>query len=79
LPAAAGSSQKAGVIRYEQGRVRIVDRPGMTNATRKCHRFVKQKFQRALGKPVPRWGAISHCLERRLPRTQPDRIAHLDM
>jgi CRP-like cAMP-binding protein len=49
---AAGSLQKAGLIRYEQGRIQVMDRPGLENAACECHRVVTHEFRRVLGKPA---------------------------
>jgi CRP-like cAMP-binding protein len=49
---AAGALQKAGYIRYEQGRIRIVDRAGLGAAACECHFVVRQEFARLLG-PSP--------------------------
>lgn len=46
---AAGVLQRAGYIHYEQGRIRISDRPGLESAACECHGIVKREFDRLLG------------------------------
>jgi len=46
---AAGALQRAGLIHYEQSRIRVVDRPGLEAAACECHRAVRQEYQRLLG------------------------------
>ena len=46
---AAGSLQRAGYIHYEQGRIRIADRPGLESAACECYGIVKREFDRLLG------------------------------
>jgi hypothetical protein len=43
---AAGGLQRAGYIRYEQGRIRITDRLGLETAACECHAIVKRELQR---------------------------------
>ena len=41
--------QKAGLITYSRGRIRILDRPGLEAAACECYRLVKTEFDRLLG------------------------------
>jgi len=45
---AAGILQKAGFIRYFRGRVAIVDRDGLENASCECYRIIRTEFDRLL-------------------------------
>jgi len=45
---AAGGLQKAGYIRYEQGRITIADRPGLESVACECHAIVRREFARLL-------------------------------
>jgi CRP-like cAMP-binding protein len=49
ITVAAGALQRAGFIRYEQGRIRIIDGPGLETAACECHTVVKREFARLLG------------------------------
>ncbi len=49
---AAGKLQKAGYIRYGQGRIKIADRPGLEAAACECHRIARSEFERLLGPPA---------------------------
>ena len=51
---AAGALQKAGFIRYEQGRIRITDRRGLEGAACECHAIVRREFERLMGPSRPR-------------------------
>jgi CRP-like cAMP-binding protein len=46
---AAGSLQKSGFIRYEQGRIRITDRRGLEAAACECHSIVRREYERLMG------------------------------
>jgi hypothetical protein len=46
---AAGALQKAGLVRYGNGRMLIVDRPGLEAAACDCHGTVRREFERLLG------------------------------
>jgi len=46
---AAGALQKAGLIRYGNGRMAIADRPGLEAAACDCHGTVRREFERLLG------------------------------
>jgi CRP-like cAMP-binding protein len=46
---AAGVLQKAGLIEYRRGRVRVVDRAGLEGAACECYAVVRAEFDRLLG------------------------------
>jgi len=41
--------QQAGLIRYAQGKVTVLDRQGLEAATCDCYRVVQQRFDQLLG------------------------------
>lgn len=45
----AGALQKAGLIRYARGWIRILDREGLEAVCCECYGLVRQEFQRLLG------------------------------
>jgi len=45
---AAGKLQKAGLIRYQRGRITVLDRPGMETRSCECYQVVKTEFDRLL-------------------------------
>ena len=45
---AAGKLQDAGLIRYQRGRITIVDRPGLEARSCECYQVVKTEFDRLL-------------------------------
>jgi len=45
---AAGKLQKAGLIRYQRGRITVLDRPGMEALSCECYQVVKTEFDRLL-------------------------------
>ena len=45
---AAGMIQRAGLIRYQRGRIRIVDRAGLEAGACECYDTVRQEFDRLL-------------------------------
>jgi CRP-like cAMP-binding protein len=49
---AAGTLQKAGLIRYERGRMRITDRPGLEAAACECYGMARRAHERLLGVPA---------------------------
>lgn len=50
---AAGILQKAGLISYQRGRIRIADRAGLEAGACECYEVVRQEFDR-LFSPAPR-------------------------
>lgn len=46
---AAGMLQKAGLIHYARGRMRITDRPGLEAASCECYHTVRHEYARLLG------------------------------
>lgn len=50
---AAGTLQKAGLIKYTRGRVTVVDRQGLEEASCECYKIVADEFCRVLGGPQP--------------------------
>jgi CRP-like cAMP-binding protein len=53
---AAGALQRAGLIRYRQGRIEITDRPGLENAACECYGVVRRASDQLLGPAVPSQG-----------------------
>jgi CRP-like cAMP-binding protein len=51
ITVAAGALQKAGLIRYERGRMRITDRPGLEAAACECYGIARRAYDRLLGPP----------------------------
>ena len=49
VSAAAGSLQKAGLIRYKRGNVTIIDRRGLLQRSCECYGVSKREFDRLLG------------------------------
>jgi len=45
---AAGRLQKAGLIRYQRGRITVLDRAGLEKRTCECYAVVKQEYDRLL-------------------------------
>ena len=46
---AAGTLQKAGVIRYQHGKITIVDRTGLENAACECYEAVASEYRALFG------------------------------
>ena len=46
---AAGALQRAGFIRYDQGRIQITDRAGLEAGACECHFIVRREFERLIG------------------------------
>ena len=44
----AGKLQDAGLIRYQRGRITVVDRPGLEAWSCECYQVVKTEFDRLL-------------------------------
>ena len=49
---AASTLQKAGLIRYERGRIEITDRSGLEAATCECYGIARRAYDRLLGPPA---------------------------
>ncbi len=49
---AAGKLQKAGLIRYQRGRISVLDRPGLEARSCECYAVVKQEYDRLLPEVV---------------------------
>jgi CRP-like cAMP-binding protein len=49
ITVAAGSLQKAGLIRYGRGRIEITDRPGLESAACECYGIVRRASDQLLG------------------------------
>ncbi len=45
---AAGSLQKAGLISYTRGRIKVIDRPGLEKRSCECYGVVKEEYDRLL-------------------------------
>jgi CRP-like cAMP-binding protein len=45
---AAGTLQRAGLIRYSRGKITVVDRPGLEARVCECYQVVKKEFDRLL-------------------------------
>jgi CRP-like cAMP-binding protein len=51
---AAGSLQRAGLIRYSRGHIKVLDRPGLERTVCECYAVVKQEFDRLMSElPKP--------------------------
>ena len=46
---AAGALQRAGLVRYDQGRMQVTNREGLERAACECHRVVRREYRRLLG------------------------------
>jgi len=44
----AGALQRSGLIRYSRGRITILDREALSDASCECYRIVKQEFDQFL-------------------------------
>ena len=47
----ASALQKAGLISYRRGKVRVLNRPGLERAACECYRLVRDEFERLLQAP----------------------------
>jgi CRP-like cAMP-binding protein len=50
---AAGKLQRAGLIRYGRGRIRVIDRPRLEQEVCECYGVVKREFDRLLPYRIP--------------------------
>jgi CRP-like cAMP-binding protein len=50
---AAGNLQRAGLIRYSRGHIKVIDREGLEARCCECYGVVKREYDRLLPKPVP--------------------------
>lgn len=50
---AAGSLQKAGLIKYTRGRITVINRPGLEERVCECYQVVKTEFDRLLPHRCP--------------------------
>ena len=50
---AAGKLQRAGLISYSRGHIKVLDRPGLERAVCECYRVVKIEFDRLLPYQLP--------------------------
>jgi hypothetical protein len=48
---AAQSMQAAGLIRYNRGKIEIINRPGLEKASCECYAIVKERFDAFLSPP----------------------------
>jgi Mn-dependent DtxR family transcriptional regulator len=46
---AAAILHRAGLIKYSRGRVRIIDRPGLEEASCECYHVVRRNFVKLVG------------------------------
>lgn len=46
---AAGQLRRAGILRYQHGRITILDRAGLENASCECYQAVTDEYRRVLG------------------------------
>jgi len=56
--AAAGSLQRAGLIRYKRGNVTIINRRGLMGRSCECYGVSKREFDRLLGDRAMRRGPL---------------------
>ena len=55
---AAGVLQRAGLIRYDRGRMKVTDRPGLEAASCECYGVVRRAYERLLGPPPGGAGGV---------------------
>lgn len=51
---AAGTLQRAGLVKYARGKMSITDRAGLEDASCECYRVIADEFVRVLGGPAAR-------------------------
>lgn len=61
---AMGMLQDAGAIRYEMGRITVVDRPRLEAQACDCYAIVRSEFDRLLADGRPRRGRLANPLDR---------------
>jgi DNA-binding transcriptional regulator YhcF (GntR family) len=54
VTAAAGALQRAGIIRYKQGNITIIDRRALIKRSCECYDVSKKEFDRLLGNRINR-------------------------
>jgi Mn-dependent DtxR family transcriptional regulator len=47
----AGVFQQAGIIQYSRGRIKVLDRSGLEDASCECYSIVRKQFKRLLDIP----------------------------
>jgi CRP-like cAMP-binding protein len=52
ITVAAGALQRAGLIRYERGRIEVTDRPGLESVACECYDIVRRAQDQLLGPPA---------------------------
>ncbi len=62
---AAGLLQKHGFIRYARGKVTVLDRGGLENASCECYRVVRDQFSRLLPLGLPASDELAYALSAR--------------
>jgi CRP-like cAMP-binding protein len=50
----AGALQKAGLIRYRRGAIKVLDRLGLEAASCECYRVIREQYERLLPRPCER-------------------------
>jgi CRP-like cAMP-binding protein len=62
---AAGSLQRAGLIRYSRGHIKVLDRPGLERTVCECYAVVKLEFDRLMSElPKPERNAARITVQR---------------
>jgi DNA-binding transcriptional regulator YhcF (GntR family) len=57
---AASQLQGKGLIRYQRGRIQIVDRKSLETVACECYRVVRAEYERLFAEAVA-FGAIAYC------------------
>jgi len=52
ITVAAGALQRAGLIRYERGRIEVTDRPGLESVACECYGIVRRAQDQLLEPPA---------------------------
>ena len=50
---AAGKLQEAGLIRYNRGKIKVMDRPKLEARVCECYMAVKKEYARLMSSPLP--------------------------